>query len=90
MESEIEAFRSRVRQILLADWDPNNASQNAAASGTYDNYISPLCDMIRSHASEEKIVDFLYEREHEIMCFPGLGKQRLRRVARRLLSLETQ
>ena len=90
MASEIEAFRSRVREILLADWDPNNASQNEAAAGTYDNYISPLCDMIRSHVNEEMIVDFLYEREHEIMCFPGLGKQRLRRVARRLLSLETQ
>jgi len=87
MQSDLELFRSRVREILLTDWDPTNASRNEAAAGAYDIYISPLCDLIRSEAPEEAIVDFLFEREHEIMCFPGLGKQRLRRVAQRLLSL---
>ena len=35
--------------------------------------------------SPEAIAAYLYDREREIMCFPGLGKQRLRRVAQKLM-----
>jgi hypothetical protein len=90
MQSGVDLFRSRVREILLTDWDPSNASRNEAAVGAYDGYLSPICDLIRSDAGEEAIVDFLYEREREIMCFPGLGKQRLRRVAQRLILLRAK
>jgi hypothetical protein len=31
-------------------------------------------------------MDFLHEREKESMCFPSLGRQRLRRVAQKLLA----
>lgn len=78
--------RDRVRTILLEDWDPTNASRSEYAKGEYDAYISPLLDLIRTGASEERVVDFLYDREREIMCFPGLGKERLRRVARKLIN----
>ena len=77
-----------IRQILLTDWDPHNASSTPAAHGTYDTYIPPLLDLIRSGADEDAIVTWLHEREKESMCFPSLGTQRLRRVARRLLALE--
>jgi hypothetical protein len=82
-----ETFRSRIRDILLADWDPNNASRFEAARGEYDAFLSPMQDLILSDASEDQVVDFLYAREREVMCFPGLGKQRLYRVARKLLAL---
>jgi hypothetical protein len=87
MPDDLNSIRSQIRQILLSDWDPTNASRSEAAAGSYDDYIDPLHDMIQSNVGEGAIVDYLYDREGEIMCFPGLGKQRLIRVARRLLSL---
>ena len=80
---------ARIREILLADWDPNNAARFEAARGEYDAYLAPIQDLILSGAMEDELVDFLYAREREIMCFPGLGKQRLRRIARKLLGLRT-
>ena len=82
-----DAFRSQIRQLLLDEWDPHNAARSPAAAGTYDGYISPLADLIQSGADEEAVVDWLHERERESMCFPSLGTQRLRRVARMLIAL---
>lgn len=87
MPPALDSIRDRVRQILLEDWDPTNASRSESAHGEYDREIDPLLGLIASGAGEEAIIDHLYDREREIMCFPGLGKQRLRRVARRLLSV---
>ena len=78
---------ARVREVLLNDWDPHNAARSPAAHGTYDGYIPPLLDLIRSGADEETVVEYLHEREKESMCFPSLGTQRLRRVARKLLDV---
>ena len=87
MLQDFDSFRGRIREILLADWDPSNASRFESASGEYDSYIKPLSDLIESNAGEDTVVDYLYDREREIMCFPGLGKQRLYRVAKKLLAL---
>jgi hypothetical protein len=84
--NETDGVRESIRRILLEDWDPSNASRSEYAKGEYDAYVSPLLDLIRSRATEEQVIDFLYEREREIMCFPGLGKERLRRVARKLIA----
>ena len=81
------AIRDRIRQVLLDEWDPHNASRNEAAHGTYDQYIPPLLDLLRSGASEDAVMEFLHEREKETMCFPSLGVERLRRPARKLLKL---
>jgi hypothetical protein len=89
MPRELDPIRLKIREILLADWDPSNAGRFEAARGEYDNDIDPLCELIRSGAGEEAIIDYLYGREREIMCFPGLGKERLRRVARKLLKLRS-
>ena len=80
--------RSRIREILLNDWDPTNASRSEAARTAYDDDIDPILGLLRTSAGEEALVDYLYDREREIMCFPGLGKQRLRRIARLLIALE--
>ena len=79
--------RSRIRDVLLADWDPHDAARSEAASGAYDGYVEPLYALLRSGADADAVVEFLHERERESMCFPSLGTQRLRRVARKLLDI---
>ena len=78
---------ARIRDVLLNDWDPHNAARLEAAHSTYDGYIPPILHLLNSGAGEEAIMDFLHEREKESMCFPSLGKQRLRRVAQKLIAL---
>ena len=82
-----ESIRSMVREVLLNDWDPHNAGHSPAAAGAYDGYVDPLLDLLRGGAGEDALVEFLHERERESMCFPSLGTQRLRPVARKLLKL---
>jgi len=74
-----------MRDVLLNDWDPHNAARSDASRGGYDAYIDPLYDLIRSGGDEDAVVAFLHERERESMCFPSLGTQRLRPVARKLI-----
>ena len=88
MPPDFDAIRSRIRQVLLSDWDPSNAWRFEAAHGEYDSYIDPLYNLIQSDAGEEAIVEFLHERERESMCFPAIGKSHLRRVARKLAALK--
>lgn len=89
MASELSSFHFAIRQVLLSDWDPNNAARFEEAHGEYDRYIAPIAELIRSDLGEEAIVDYLHALEHEILCFPGLGKQRLRRVAQKLMALRS-
>lgn len=84
-------IRARVRALLVEDWDPHNVARSEYARGQYDGYISPLLDLIRSDGTtEDDVVEWLHAREQETMCFPSLGTQRLRRVARRLLALRDE
>jgi len=82
-----ESLRFRIRDVLLNDWDPHNAARLESAHSTYDGYIPPILQLLHSGADEEALIDFLHEREKESMCFPSLGKQRLRRVAQKLIAL---
>jgi hypothetical protein len=82
-----KTLRFRIRDVLLADWDPHDAARNPAAAGAYDAYVEPVYALLQSGAGEDAVVEFLHERERESMCFPSLGTQRLRRVARKLLSI---
>lgn len=86
----IRAVQEQIRQILLDDWDPSNASRSEAARSEYDADIQPLHDLIQSGADEDAIVQYLFDREHEIMCFPSLGKQHLHRVAQKLIALRAE
>ena len=82
-----QPIRDRIREILLTEWDPTNASRSEAARGEYDSYINPLWSLIESGADEEAVVAYLRDRERESMCFPGLDTRRLLRPARKLLAL---
>jgi hypothetical protein len=87
MTGDDHTLRSRIREVLLNDWDPLEAARSTAAQGSYDGFIEPLVNLFRSGADEDQIVDFLREREREMMCFPSLDTRRLRPVARKLVAL---
>jgi hypothetical protein len=44
MHANFDTLRSRIREVLLNDWDPLDAARSPAASGSYDGYIDPLLD----------------------------------------------
>ena len=87
MADQSDQIRSRIREVLLNDWDPSNAARFEAARGEYDGFVEPIVQLLQSGADEDAIVAYLYERESEIMCFPGLDTRRLRPVARKLLAI---
>ena len=79
--------RNRIREVLLAEWDPSNAARFEAARGEYDSYIDPLWALISGGSDLDGLVGYLRERELESMCFPSIGKSHLKRVAEKLLAL---
>lgn len=79
-------LHSQLRTILLEDWDPHNAQRSEAAHHTYDVYLDPLITLLQTNPIDDVVMDWLAEREKETMCFPSLGRERLRRVARKLIA----
>jgi hypothetical protein len=77
---------SRLRRIVLEDWDPHDAYKRPEAHGTYDGWLAPLAELLATGPTEDGVMDWLHERERETMCFPSIGRERLRRVARKLLA----
>jgi hypothetical protein len=77
----------RIRTILLEDWDPHDLFKRPEAHGAYDAWVGPLEEFLATGASVEQVMEWLHEREKETMCFPSLGRERLRRVARKLLQI---
>jgi hypothetical protein len=77
----------QIREILLQDWDPSNAARFDAARGEYDAYLDPIAGLIQSGAGEEAIIEFLKQRESEIMCFPAVGSSHLKRIGQKLARL---
>jgi hypothetical protein len=86
MEPLTDCIRARIREILLSDWDPSDASRSEYAHGTYDRYIDPLWPLIEQ-GDEEAIAAYLQKCELESMCSVGLGTRRLRPAARKLLAI---
>jgi hypothetical protein len=85
--SHFDEPRLAIRQILLEDWDPHDLFKRSEAHGAYDAWVEPIYEKLRGGASEEQVMDWLQEREQETMCFPSIGKERLRRVARKLRAI---
>jgi len=85
MARDFDPLRSRIREILLRDWDPSNAARFESANGEYDSYVDPIADLLGRGTDEDAIVAYLHDVEQHVMCFPSLDTRRLRPVARKLL-----
>ena len=85
MPRDFDPLRTRIRDVLLTDWDPSNAARFDAARGEYDSFVDPIADLLARNADEDAIVNYLHNVEQHVMCFPSLDTRRLRQVARKLL-----
>jgi hypothetical protein len=85
---------SRIREVLLNDWDPVNISLNPNLADEYDSYIVPLIRLAESEQalSPEKIASFLEPCEKDEMGLT-LERHNRDRAAEKLfeiLGLEAQ
>lgn len=85
-------LRDELREMLLEHWDPHDVMKRVdmygpSARTRYDTYIDPLVEVVRRGGGEDEVISFLAEREAESMCFPSLGRERLRLVARKVVQL---
>ena len=85
MPRDFDPLRTRIRDVLLRDWDPSNAARFDAAGGEYDSYVDPIAHLLARGADEDALVAYLHDVEQHVMCFPSLDTRRLRPVARKLL-----
>ena len=83
--SEQDGLRSRVRPECSTTGTRTTAAFPGRAFHLRQVYYPPARPA-RSGAGEDEI-EFLHE-QGESMCFPSLGTQRLRPVARKLLALK--
>jgi hypothetical protein len=85
MSDDLDSSRSRIREVLVNDWDPSNAARFEAARGEYDSFVEPIADLLAGGADEDALVAYLHDVEQHVMCFPSLDTRRLRPIARKLL-----
>jgi hypothetical protein len=55
--------RSKIRAVLLAEWDPIGINNVPEAADEYDSYIGGLYDLLAQGASEESIRAYLRQIE---------------------------
>lgn len=77
-----------IRVALMRDWDPIGVADIPEAADEYDSYIASIYRILVDARSEEAMVDFLYRTETETMGLTGSSRDRLREVARKLLTLD--
>lgn len=79
-------FKSRVRTVLLRDWDPIGVADEPAAQDEYDVYAKEVARLIRSGVSAAGVANYLAAAEGERMGLP-VDPSRADRVARQLVAL---
>ena len=77
---------SRVRQVLLADWDPIGIRDVPQARDEYDGYAATIVRMLAGGASRAELSDRLVEMEVDSMGLKG-DYERAQVVAAKLWSL---
>ena len=89
-EDQSRENRTRVRQILLRDWDPIGVRDEPAASDEYDRYADRAYGMLMDErATAETIAAYLeaIAAEHMRLGVDQLRAKRSRQVAEKLVAL---
>jgi len=77
---------NKVSTILLKEWDPIGIQNIPEAQDEYNDYISPICELVISGKSEHEIFNYLWWIETEHMGLSG-GEQHTKIVAKKLAAL---
>ncbi|MGQ3357356.1 MAG: hypothetical protein ACT6XY_20680 [Phreatobacter sp.] len=80
-------LESRIRAILMSEWDPIGVRGVAQAQDEYDDYVGPLAVLVRNGAAPDRIADDLLAVEIDRMGLVG-EPDRAQRVALRLHALK--
>jgi len=82
-----EQLTSKVRQILLRDWDPCGVGDNDALSDEYDRYIPAIVELLAKTSSSTAINEILAKFEQELGV--SLPEQQREFTVRSLLAVLT-
>ena len=77
-----------IRAALMRDWDPIGVAEIPEAADEYDSYIGSVYRILAGTLSEDELVEFLYRTETETMGLSADSRERVREVARKLLTLD--
>ncbi|MBU4348570.1 hypothetical protein KJ671_03675 [Patescibacteria group bacterium] len=77
---------SKIRTILLKEWDPIGIQDIPEAQDEYDSYIFSICKLIQLKESEEELFNYLWWIETEQMGLSG-NKEHTKTIAHRLFKL---
>ena len=77
-----------IRAALMRDWDPIGVAEIPEAADEHDSYIGSVYRILTATLSEDELVEFLYRTETETMGLSADSRERVREVARKLLTLD--
>jgi hypothetical protein len=77
---------AKVRQVLLADWDPIGIRDVPQAHDEYDEYVPPIARMLAERTTAVELSDRLLKIERDALGLKG-DPDRARLVAARLLRI---
>ena len=83
-----DEIQTRMRPVLMEDWDPIGVSDVPEAADEYDGYIGGLYALLRDGASDERIAQHLSEIETKTMGLDPIGRNGYRPLIARLRSLD--
>ena len=75
-----------VRRAVHTNWDPIGVSDLTTEMGEYDSYVPGLCELLRKHASEKEMFEYLWTVETESIGLQG-NRQATERFAKGLCGL---
>lgn len=76
-----------VRRAVHTDWDPIGVADLTDEMGEYDSYVPGLCDLLRKHAPEKEVFEYLWTVETESIGLEG-NRQATERFAKWLCELK--
>lgn len=83
-------IQDSIRQVLFLDWDPIGVNDNPRLADEYDSYITPIYRILASTRSEDDLIDYLFETEHDTIGCGCQSREQLRPVAQKLLALDVK
>ena len=68
---ESRRIRADIRQVLLKVWDPIGVKDEPYAQDEYDGYLGDVFELLTSRASDDRIIEYLWQMVTEHMGLPS-------------------